>query len=73
LLFQVLNPVNATCGTGQGGLCVSQLTGLISDNQNVLNRQPDVNLVLAFGFHFFAKSQAFNRGSYERFFGMSFM
>jgi len=67
---QVLNPLNATCADGQGGVCVSQLLGLIPDNQNVLNVYPDVNIVLKFGFYLFPDpQQTFNKGRYDRFLG----
>jgi hypothetical protein len=70
IFFQVLNPPNATCASGQGGMCVSQLVGLIPDNQNVLNVYPDVNIVLNFGFHLFSNlQQTFNKGRYDRFLG----
>ena len=70
IFFQVLNPQNATCANGQGGMCVSQLVGSIPDNQNVLNVYPDVNIVLKFGFHLFLNlQQTFNKGRYDRFLG----
>jgi hypothetical protein len=70
IFVQVLNPQNATCDNGQGGVCVSQLVGSIPDNQNVLNVNPDVNIVLKFGFYLFLDLQkTFNRGRYDRFFG----
>jgi hypothetical protein len=70
IFFQVMNPQNATCDDGQGGVCVSQLVGSIPDYQNVLNSRPDVNIVLNFGFHLFLNlQQTFNRGRYERFLG----
>nr|AON96381.1 laccase 1 [Coptotermes formosanus] len=64
----VVNPQNATCASGQGGVCVSQLVGSIPDNQNVLNSFPDVNIVLKFGFYLFRDLQrSFNNGRYDRF------
>lgn len=70
MFVQVVNPQNATCDNGQGGVCVSQLVGLIPDNQNVLNVFPDVNIVVAFGFQIFINPrETFNRGRYDRFFG----
>jgi hypothetical protein len=52
-------------------MCVSQLVGSIPDDKNVLNRQPDVNIRLKFGFHVFENMrETFNTGRYERFFGM---
>jgi hypothetical protein len=70
IFVQVLNPPNATCASGQGGVCVSQLVSSIPDNQNVLNVYPDVNIVLKFGFHVFPNAQqTFNKGRYERFLG----
>jgi hypothetical protein len=44
IFVQVMNPQKATCASGQGGMCVSQLVGSIPENQNVLNVYPDVNL-----------------------------
>jgi len=70
IFVQVLNPENATCFEGQGGMCVSQLNGSVRDTQNVLNVSPDVNIVLKFGFYLFANPQkTFSSGRYERFFG----
>ena len=70
MFVQVVNPQNATCANGQGGVCVSQLVGLIPDNQNVLNVFPDVNIVVSFGFQIFSNPrETFNRGRYDRFFG----
>ncbi|PNF18423.1 hypothetical protein B7P43_G09045 [Cryptotermes secundus] len=65
----VLNPQNASCDVGQGGVCVSQLVGSIPDDKNVLSRKPDVNIVFRFGFHIFENMrETFNTGRYERFF-----
>lgn len=65
----ILNPENATCANGQGGVCVSQLVGKVPDNQNVLDVSPDVNIVLKFGFYLFNNLQkTFSSGRYERFF-----
>jgi hypothetical protein len=70
IFVQVMNPQNATCASGQGGVCVSQLVGSNPDDQNVLNVYPDVNIVVQFGFHLFPNpEQTFNRGRYDRFFG----
>jgi hypothetical protein len=70
IFVQVLNPQNATCANGQGGVCVSQLVSSNPDNQNVLNVKPDVNIVLKFGFFLFTNlQQTFNRGRYDRFLG----
>ena len=67
---QVMNPLNASCASGQGGVCVSQLVGADPDNQNVLNTRPDVNIRLKFGFHLYRDPrQTFNKGRYERFLG----
>jgi len=69
IFVQILNPQNATCGYGQGAVCVSQLVGSIPDDQNVLNVYPDVNIVLNFGFYLFDQQKLFNRGRYDRYFG----
>ena len=70
IFVQVLNPQNATCANGQGGVCVSQLVSSNPDNQNVLNVKPNVNILLRFGFFLFSKlQQTFNTGRYDRFLG----
>ena len=46
IFVQVLNPQNATCGEGEGGVCVSQLVASIPDKHNVLDRRPDDYIVL---------------------------
>ena len=70
IFVQVLNPQNATCANGQGGVCVSQLVSSNPDNQKVLNVKPNVNIVLEIGFHFFLNlQQTFNTGRYDRFLG----
>ncbi|XP_069675378.1 uncharacterized protein [Periplaneta americana] len=63
----VANPENATCGSGQGGVCVSQLKCSIPDTENVINGPPDVNIVQEFTFNVFNKTTFFNAGSYQRY------
>nr|ALQ52760.1 laccase BP76 [Neocapritermes taracua] len=66
---KVLNPQNATCAEGEGGVCVSQLVASIPDKHNVLDRKPDENIVLGFGFYNYLHGpNPFNRGIYDRFF-----
>ena len=70
IFVQVLNPQNATCAEGEGGVCVSQLVAFIPDKHNVLDRKPDENIVLGFGFYNYLHGpNPFNRGIYDRFFG----
>ena len=70
IFVQVLNPQNATCAEGEGGVCVSQLVASIPDKHNVLDRKPDENIVLGFGFYNYLHGpNPFNRGIYDRFFG----
>jgi hypothetical protein len=67
----VLDPQNASCDVGQGGMCVSQLVSSIPDDKNVLNRKPDVNMKFRAGFHIFENiRETFNTGRYDRFLGM---
>ena len=70
IFVQVLNPQNATCHDGEGGVCVTQLEASIPDKQNVLDRRPDENIVLGFGFYNYLHGpNPFNRGIYDRFIG----
>ncbi|PSN35801.1 hypothetical protein C0J52_21815 [Blattella germanica] len=65
----VLNPQNATCASGQGGVCVSQLVGSEADRDNVLGRRPNVTLTLPFGFHIFpTRRDLFVNDRYRRYY-----
>ncbi|KAJ9592218.1 hypothetical protein L9F63_001219, partial [Diploptera punctata] len=67
----IANPQNASCGTNQGGVCVSQLQGSVPDTENVLRRNATFNLNFQFGFHIFEanrRQDLYNNGQYKRYF-----
>ncbi|XP_069675364.1 uncharacterized protein [Periplaneta americana] len=63
----ILNPENATCGSGQGGICVSQLISSNPDTKNVLTTTPRISVPLYFGFNIKDRTQFFNKGRYDRY------
>jgi hypothetical protein len=67
LLRQELNAENATCGPGQHGVCIHQLTGSASMHADILKPVPDLDLVIKFDMHYYTSDELFRSGTYYRF------
>jgi hypothetical protein len=67
LCLQILNPENASCAAGSGGICVTQLVNPFPVPKDILNELPDINYLLTFGFYALDPTTLFN--SFERYIG----
>jgi hypothetical protein len=63
-----MNPENASCSTGSGGICTTQLVNPFPVPKNILKQLPDFTYLLTFGFESLDPKTFFK--SYERYFGM---
>jgi hypothetical protein len=62
-----MNPENATCSTGSGGICITELVNSNPVPQEILNQLPDFNFILTFGFQLLDTKTLFE--TYDRYFG----
>ena len=62
-----LNSENATCGQGQHGICIHQLTGKLDVPADILKERPDVSYILKFDMYYYSKQELFNSGHYYRY------
>ncbi|XP_067009264.2 uncharacterized protein [Anabrus simplex] len=65
---QVLNAVNGACGPNENGLCVTQLSPIRPPAADILKVEPDLHMVMSFGFHFYSKRELFSTNMHHRFF-----
>ncbi|PNF18421.1 Laccase [Cryptotermes secundus] len=63
--YRILNPENASCNYGSGGICATQLVNPNPVPKDILKELPDINYVLTFGFQGLDTEALFN--SYDRF------
>lgn len=61
----ILNPNNATCAPGQDGVCVSQLQSADYFPQQILTKEPDVNVTLTLGYYFPTLKKEFRSDEYH--------
>jgi hypothetical protein len=67
LLEQELNAENGTCGPGQHGICIHQLTGSAPVHKDILKPVPDLDLLLKFDMRYYISAELFRPGTYYRF------
>jgi hypothetical protein len=64
---QELNAENGTCGPGQHGICIHQLTGSAPVPEDILKPKPDLDLLLKFDMHYYSSDELFRSETYHRF------
>lgn len=62
-----LNAENATCGPGQHGICIHQLTGKTTLPDGIMKIKPDMNLIIKFDMHYYSLQELFDSGHYYKF------
>ncbi|XP_069675528.1 uncharacterized protein [Periplaneta americana] len=63
----VLNPLNAACQQGEGGICVTQLQSAIPMQKEIYTYKPDLNLELRYGFYKPTRKEEFYSDTYDSF------
>jgi hypothetical protein len=62
-----MNPENASCSTGSGGICTTQLVNPFPVPKDIVNELPDFNYILTFGFQSLDPETLFE--TYDRYIG----
>jgi hypothetical protein len=62
-----MNPENASCSVGSGGICATQLVNPFPVPKDILTELPDINRIIKFGFEILDPKTLFQ--TYDRFFG----